>query len=322
MDDLSDLLQIRSATISAIDSSYYSRKQLTRWRNADAFSRYRQLIEVNSLWVIGKPGKPIASSGIHLPSQQLIAIFTSLKHTGRGLATKLINHAEQQASRFGIRELNCEASLNAISLYEQLGYKGLQNSPTCDSLNLPCLIMTKSLYRRQTRYQKQILNNLPRLGIDQDYGIKHALPIQKTPKRLINADLDCYKRQLQLTPKTASAWCKLRRAAATAGINLQAVSGYRNVDYQTTIIERKLAQKQKIDDILRVSAAPGFSEHHTGRAIDLITSDSPPLEQQFAGTNAYRWLQHHAQRFGFIESYPKGNPHHILWEPWHWCYRS
>lgn len=75
-----------------------------------------------------------------------------------------------------------------------------------------------------------------------------------------------------------------------------------------------------MEDILRVNAAPGFSEHHTGRAIDIGTVDSPVLEEEFENTSAYRWLQANAQRFGFQLSYPRGNAAGIIFEPWHWCY--
>ena len=32
------------------------------------------------------------------------------------------------------------------------------------------------------------------------------------------------------------------------------------------------------------------------------------------------WLASHAGEFGFSMSYPRGNPHGIVYEPWHWLY--
>ena len=59
------------------------------------------------------------------------------------------------------------------------------------------------------------------------------------------------------------------------GIVLEAISGYRSHDYQLGIFERKLARGQTVDEILAVNAAPGYSEHHGGRALDIGTPDEP-----------------------------------------------
>ncbi len=71
--------------------------------------------------------------------------------------------------------------------------------------------------------------------------------------------------------------------------------------------------------ILTVNAYPGFSEHHTGRAIDIGSPDCPLLTEGFARTKEFAWLQTHARRFRFALSYPLGNRFGIAYEPWHWC---
>jgi D-alanyl-D-alanine carboxypeptidase len=113
----------------------------------------------------------------------------------------------------------------------------------------------------------------------------------------------------------------MRAAAERDGIALIPVSGFRSVARQTLIIRRKLAAGQRIDAILKLVAAPGYSEHHTGRALDIGTPGQPLLEESFAGTPAFKWLRRHASRFHFTLSYPRRNPHGIAYEPWHWCYR-
>ena len=66
--------------------------------------------------------------------------------------------------------------------------------------------------------------------------------------------------------------------------------------------------------------APGFSEHHGGCALDIGTPDEPPAEASFEATPAFAWLQANADGHGFAMSYPRGNPHGIVYEPWHWRY--
>jgi D-alanyl-D-alanine carboxypeptidase len=77
----------------------------------------------------------------------------------------------------------------------------------------------------------------------------------------------------------------------------------------------------RLTDILRSVAAPGCSEHHTGCALDLGDDTSPPLEESFGRTMAFRWLVRHAARFHFRLSYPRRNPQGLVYEPWHWRWR-
>ena len=100
------------------------------------------------------------------------------------------------------------------------------------------------------------------------------------------------------------------------------VSAFRSIARQHEIVAAKLARGQQLDAILQVSAAPGFSEHHTGRAVDIGTPDSPALEEVFEQTPAFAWLQANAACFGFVLSFPRGNACGYLYEPWHWCYRQ
>jgi D-alanyl-D-alanine carboxypeptidase len=91
------------------------------------------------------------------------------------------------------------------------------------------------------------------------------------------------------------------------------------VDYQARLIRKKINAGQKIGDILEVNAPPGFSEHHTGRAVDVATPGSRPLTEDFESTQAFAWLQRRAAEFGFSMSYPRDNPCGFVYEPWHWA---
>ncbi|HTH44124.1 MAG TPA: D-alanyl-D-alanine carboxypeptidase family protein [Oxalicibacterium sp.] len=47
-----------------------------------------------------------------------------------------------------------------------------------------------------------------------------------------------------------------------------------------------------------------------------------PTEEEFADTEAFRWLERHAARFDFKLSYPRGNALGFIYEPWHWCHHG
>lgn len=159
------------------------------------------------------------------------------------------------------------------------------------------------------------------LGLDADaYAERSGLDLVPEPEWLAFAGFDRWRRPLWLLAPAARAWTHLREAALHDGIVLEAVSGYRSHDYQLGIFERKLARGQTVDNILAVNAAPGFSEHHAGTALDIGTPGEPPAEESFERTPAFAWLRDNAGGFGFIMSYPRNNPHGIVYEPWHWRY--
>lgn len=156
------------------------------------------------------------------------------------------------------------------------------------------------------------------LGIPADYGRKNGLPSFADALDLVDIGPNLVGRMQSLTPAAAVSWQAMVRAAAADGITLMIVSGFRSVDYQARLIRKKINAGQVITDILEVNAAPGFSEHHTGNAVDIATPGSRPLTEEFEGTEAFSWLGENAGRFGFSMTYPRDNPWGIIYEPWHW----
>ena len=162
-------------------------------------------------------------------------------------------------------------------------------------------------------------DRLEELGIDAGrYEQDTALALEAEPERLALAGFDRYRRPLWLQQGAARAWQRMQQQAAREGIVLEAISGYRSHDYQLGIFARKRARGLEVDAILQVNAAPGYSEHHSGRALDISSPGEPPAEESFESTAAFAWLLEHAGDYGFHLSYPRDNPHGIVYEPWHW----
>ena len=108
-----------------------------------------------------------------------------------------------------------------------------------------------------------------RLGLPADYARVRHMPLQREAKSLAIIGRNPDGRPIRLAPRAAGAWHRMHAAAAHDGIALLPISGFRSVARQTGIIRDKLAAGERIADILRLVAAPGYSEHHTGRALDL-----------------------------------------------------
>ena len=129
-------------------------------------------------------------------------------------------------------------------------------------------------------------------------------------------------RVVQLRPGAAQAFRAMQAAARQAGVELVPISGYRTRDYQEGLFSRAIRRYGSAESAARWVAPPGYSEHHTGLAVDIGALESPEtdVETTFEGTPAFAWLKENAHRFGFEISFPRDNPQGVSYEPWHWRY--
>lgn len=105
------------------------------------------------------------------------------------------------------------------------------------------------------------------------------------------------------------------------GVYLMPVSGFRSIEDQEYLFFDVTAERgQAPTERAEVSAPPGYSEHHTGYAIDLLDANFPNigLVEEFENTPAFKWLQENAAYYSFEMSFPRDNPQGVSYEPWHW----
>ncbi len=159
---------------------------------------------------------------------------------------------------------------------------------------------------------------LTALGISAQDCLDCNLPVQIEAQNLVASEDDIFGRSQLMTRTTLNWWNQMKQAALDDDIELTLVSAYRSFDYQCNLIQKKLDKGQTINEIIKVNAIPGYSEHHTGCALDLSTRDCAPLEEEFDRTLAFRWLTDKAHNFHFYMTYPKSNEFKIAYEPWHW----
>jgi LAS superfamily LD-carboxypeptidase LdcB len=120
-----------------------------------------------------------------------------------------------------------------------------------------------------------------------------------------------------LHPDAAIALKAMIDAARADGVWILLVSGFRDLTTQNRLFEARTQQYGSVEQAAKVVAPPGYSEHHTGYAID-VTDGSGLGFYAFEQTAAFRWMQSHAHEFGFELSFPADNPQGIDYEPWHW----
>jgi len=117
----------------------------------------------------------------------------------------------------------------------------------------------------------------------------------------------------------AAPWFELKAAAATDGLTMNIVSGYRSVATQRNLYLNRLAATgttiaqvadgeadNKVNEVLVTSSIPGYSKHHTGYTFDLLCDGFEFENFKNSPCNAWLVADNYkvAKEHGFIPSYP------------------
>lgn len=126
----------------------------------------------------------------------------------------------------------------------------------------------------------------------------------------------------QLRTEGGLALLRMIERARRDGIWLVPVSAFRSVARQEELFAWQADHTGSEAAAAWTVAPPGYSEHHTGYAVDLADGNARAKDISFAfrETDAYRWLLRHAHRFGFELSFLPNNSQGVAFEPWHWRY--
>jgi len=127
--------------------------------------------------------------------------------------------------------------------------------------------------------------------------------------------------RIKLHQSAATRFRQMQAAAKAEGVNLVILSGFRDVESQNYLFFKVKEQRvQATEKRAEVSAPPGYSEHHTGYALDFGDAGFPAthLETSFEETPVFKWLDKNAPKYSFELSFPRDNPQGISYEPWHW----
>ena len=123
-----------------------------------------------------------------------------------------------------------------------------------------------------------------------------------------------------LRADAAAAFTEMVAAAQRDGAGQIAItSGYRSYDDQGTQYSRWVAAEGS-NGADQVSARPGFSEHQSGLAADIVACDDACGDiAHFAATPQGTWLAENSWRHGFVVRYEKGQSGTTGYspEPWH-----
>lgn len=323
-EDQEAISRLRIEALSATGQSHYSQGQLVQWATRGPTVPSSQMLTEGCVLVAACSSGIVACNGLDLDQREIMGLFVSPGFQGQGLGRRMLEATERLAIQYGLTQLRVQALPLEADFYRACGY---QSAVDCKSAgneesSLQYIVMQRTFIHRQTRYSWRISKLLEQIGIPADYGARHQLKLQPESRELATVAVTEQGREHMLHPDAAMAWYAMRNAADSEGVTLEIASAFRSVGYQVSIIERKLHSGQALEHILQVSAAPGYSEHHSGKALDITCPGYRPFEECFENSAAFEWLTYSAARFGFNLSYPRNNGHRIAYEPWHWLYTA
>lgn len=118
--------------------------------------------------------------------------------------------------------------------------------------------------------------------------------------------------------------------AVGEGLDMYICSAYRDYEEQrevfnTTMVDwinQGKSPLEAYEETKKSVAVPGTSEHSSGLALDIASTQYGELDEKQAETAEARWLAQNCWKYGFILRYPpeKSAITGIVFEPWHYRY--
>lgn len=127
---------------------------------------------------------------------------------------------------------------------------------------------------------------------------------------------------MKLQQRAAQPWLDLKAEAKKDRVNIGLTAAYRSADDQRQIFVERLTQTgvspeaiatgshdSQVSQVLRMTAIPGYSRHHTGYTVDISCEDQPTISFEY--TSCFKWLSannyERTKKYGWIPSYPEGS---------------
>lgn len=156
--------------------------------------------------------------------------------------------------------------------------------------------------------------------------VNHQFPLAKD----IQIDLVPISKKLQIHKIIYNDLFDMLDEMIKLGLKPIICSAYRSYSRQEELYRKKCQyyiEKGYSDSVAQDLASqwvakPGYSEHQTGLALDIVSLDYQELDINQEQTKEQQWLMNNSWRYGFILRYPKDkeNITYVHYEPWHYRY--
>lgn len=196
---------------------------------------------------------------------------------------------------------------------------------------------TSSSNEKKTSTSRKKTDKLPDVKAD-DWDLILVGPDYKLNQEIDEAtQLTALDNGYMIDKRIKTNYEEFEKAAETAGFPLVMVSAYRSVSSQQAVFSQNVQEVMSSkgvseDEATKITkqtiTVPGYSEHHTGLAVDVVDQNwynnypSQLLEASYGDQPGAKWIAENAPKFGFIIRYPKDRQDitKITYEPWHLRY--
>lgn len=152
----------------------------------------------------------------------------------------------------------------------------------------------------------------------------HPLPSNWESKVQIDQVYNSLGEELRIEHETFEQFLRLRDALLKEGVQVELDSVYRSVSEQQAIWDEWSADPELGEEYCKkYLAVPGYSEHHTGLAVDIfIMKNGQEIrdnDEMIADTEDFAKIHALLPQYGFILRYPKNKDDitGYAYEPWH-----
>lgn len=127
VEDAQAIMALHERSVLGLCQGDYTLEQLQDWVGRGTLEKYQYRLENHQTWVAELDGKTVGYVRWNPATNELCSIFIDPDYARRGIATKLMVIACEDAAAQGVGEMWLDASLNAVPFYKTLGWQFVEN---------------------------------------------------------------------------------------------------------------------------------------------------------------------------------------------------
>lgn len=229
--------------------------------------------------------------------------------------------------------------LSVIIMLSMTGYSLFYSTPAKSGAKKATTTTTYSFEKKttkksSTKKKSAVEKALPDADAN-DWNLVLVGPKNKIEKEVADSQLTTLSdNSHQVDSRIAADYEAFSAAATKAGFPLVIISAFRSVESQVKVFNTNVSSLMSSNDMTEEEATaktketitePGYSEHHTGLALDVVDENwynsytTQVLDASYGDQAGAKWIAENAPKYGFIIRYLKDRQDitGITYEPWH-----
>ena len=148
--DVDAIFRVHGDSIRALCRERYNQREIAAWIAFRPPEAYRTAFASRELFVAERGGEVVGFGQLDPRRGEIEACYVAPHAVGSGIGAALVTRMELEARRRGHAVVHLNATLNAESFYERMGYRrlGPARHRVADDVNLECVRMERELQAR------------------------------------------------------------------------------------------------------------------------------------------------------------------------------